>query len=69
MKNSPRELTSEWFLWYGLHLGLSYREAMAIPLSLLLDIIAVEQIKMEGFEYVGSLKEQQMQALDFLSLQ
>lgn len=41
---------------------------MAIPLSLLLDIIAVEQIKMEGFEYVKNLREQQIEALEFLSL-
>lgn len=37
-----------WFLWYGLKIGLTYREASAMPFGYLLDLIAVEQIKNEG---------------------
>ena len=43
-------MTAEWFLWYGMRLGLTRDEALAIPFSLLQDLIAVEQIKVEGFE-------------------
>ena len=38
----------EWYLWYGLKIGLSYREAHALPLGELLDLISIEQIKHEG---------------------
>jgi len=37
-------------LYYGLKIGLTYDEAMTIPHPLLLDLIACEQIKNEGFE-------------------
>lgn len=38
-------------MWFGLHIGLSYDETMTVPMSLLLDLVSIEQIKEEGFEY------------------
>ena len=38
----------EWLLWYGLRVGLSYREAHALPLGELLELISIEQVKKEG---------------------
>lgn len=40
--------SSAWYLWYGVKIGLSYRETNALPLGELLDLIAVEQFKCEG---------------------
>lgn len=45
MKPSPA-----WYLWYALRLGLPYVHALALPVGELLDLIAVEQIKTEGFK-------------------
>lgn len=44
-------MTSEWFIWYGMHMGLSYDEANDMPLSRLLDLISIQQIKEEGYKY------------------
>lgn len=38
----------EWFLWYGLKVGLSYQTSLALPYGQLLDLVAIEQIKHEG---------------------
>lgn len=38
----------DWLLWYGLRLGLSYTEALDLPLGELLNLIAIEQYKREG---------------------
>lgn len=40
-------------------MGLSYDEVMSIPLSELLDLIAVNQIKMEGFRYQRPMTEEE----------
>lgn len=37
-------------MYYGLRIGLTYDESLEIPLPLLLDLIACQQIKCEGFE-------------------
>lgn len=37
-------------MWYGLRLGLGMTGALAIPFGKLLDLIACEQIKNEGWE-------------------
>ncbi len=37
-------------MFYGLRIGLTYEEALDMPLPLLLDLIACKQIKDEGFE-------------------
>lgn len=42
------ELTPEWFLWYGLRLGLTYDQTLDLPMGELRDLISVEQIKYEG---------------------
>lgn len=50
-RNRPGEtvrLTPEWFLWYGLKIGLTYDQTMDLPLGELLDLVAIEQIKHEG---------------------
>lgn len=36
-------------MWYGMAVGLSYTEALDVPFGELLDYIAIEQIKREGF--------------------
>ena len=50
-------LAAEWYLWYGLKIGLSYREAHALPLGELLDLISVEQIKHEGAKLQQSAED------------
>lgn len=52
-------MTAAWFLWYGLHLGLCREEALSVPLSELLDLIAVEQIKSEGARQKLTQEEEQ----------
>lgn len=50
-------LAPEFYLWYGLKIGLSYREAHAMPLGELLDLISVEQIKHEGAKLQQSAED------------
>lgn len=52
-------MTSPWFLWYGMHLGLSREEAQTIPLCDLLDLICIQQIKEEGFRYRQPMNDEQ----------
>ena len=40
--------TAAWFLWYGMAIGMSREEALDIPYGELLDMIAIQQIKLEG---------------------
>ena len=42
-------MTPEWFLWYGMRAGLSYREALDVPFGELLDFGAIEQRKLDWF--------------------
>jgi len=44
-------MTLSWILWYGLHLGLTRSEVLFLPLCEIFDLIAIEQIKNEGFTY------------------
>lgn len=44
----PVSNAAEWLLWYGLRVGLSYRETHAVPLGELMDLASVEQVKNEG---------------------
>ncbi len=37
-------------MWFGLKAGLSYEQAMALPLSLILDLVAVQAIEEGGAE-------------------
>ena len=36
-------------MWYGMQVGLTYNQALDIPFGELLDFVAIEQIKHEGF--------------------
>lgn len=54
-------------MWYGLHLGLSRAEALTIPFCLLLDLIAVEQIKLEGAKRQPSEEEETAAFLQLLT--
>lgn len=49
-------------------MGLSYDETMAVPISLLLDLIAVEQIKTEGFQWRRPRLSDDDELLKILSL-
>lgn len=40
-------------------MGLSYEDVMCIPLSELFDLIAVNQIKVEGFKYRQPMTEEE----------
>lgn len=51
-------MTPEWFLWYGMSVGLSYSEALDIPFGELLDYVAIEQIKREGARLRRSLTDE-----------
>lgn len=46
-------------MWYGLKMGLSYEVAQEIPLSQLLDLISVHQIKEEGFRYQKPMNDEE----------
>ena len=57
-------MTAEFYLWFGLKAGLTYEQAMTLPLSLILDLVAVQAIeeggaerKMTGEDAWQSLKE------------
>lgn len=41
-------MSPEWYIWYGLRVGLSYDQANDIPFGELLDYVAIEQVKHEG---------------------
>lgn len=50
-------------------MGLSLEETMTLPLSLIYDLIAIHQIKKEGYRYKQSIAEGQfelMQMVKFL---
>ena len=53
-------MTPEWFLWYGMNVGLSYTQALDIPFGELLDYIAIEQIKREGFRQKYALTDDEI---------
>ena len=53
-------MTPEWFLWYGMRAGLSYSEALDIPFGELLDYVAIEQIKLEGFRLRRPLTDEEI---------
>ena len=38
----------EWFIWYGLAVGLTYDQAQDIPFGELLDYMAIYQFKHDG---------------------
>ena len=41
-------------MWYALKIGLTYNEAMDQPVSRILTLMAIEQIKHEGARLAGS---------------
>lgn len=43
-------MTGEFYLWFGLKAGLTYEQAMNLPLSLILDLVAVQAIEEGGAE-------------------
>lgn len=47
-------------------MGLSYDETMTIPLSLLYDLIAVNQIKKEGYRYRQTVADGQAELVQML---
>ena len=55
----------EWYIWYGLRIGLSYDYALSLPLGELQDFIAIEQIKTEGAKMK---KSRQCEEEDFFEL-
>ncbi len=59
-RNHSGQITPEWYLWYGMNIGLSREETLSIPFSQLLDLIAIEQIKHEGA--TAKLSEQEEDA-------
>ena len=52
--HSGGRITPEWYLWYGMEVGLTRNESLSIPFSLLLDLIAIHQSKKKG----GAAKNQ-----------
>lgn len=40
-------------MWYALHMGFSYEEALRQPVSRVLTLMAIEQIKAEGARPAG----------------
>ena len=51
-------MTGEWFIFYGLAIGLSYQEVMALPFGRLQDLIAIFQIKNEGAKRKKTMEEE-----------
>ena len=52
-------LTPEWFIWYGLQIGLTYDRTLDLPLGELLDLISIEQIKHEGYRYKPKVDDEE----------
>ena len=63
-RGGPKRLTSEWFTWYGLEMGLSLDETMDLPLTLLFDLISIHQIKKEGYRYKQSVADGQSELIN-----
>lgn len=38
-------MSSEWLIWYGIHIGLTLNETLDLPIGELLTLIAIDQIK------------------------
>lgn len=53
-------MTPEWFLWYGMNVGLGYTQALDIPFGELLDFVAIEQIKREGYRQKYALTDDEI---------
>lgn len=49
-------------------MGLSWDETLTVPLPLLLDLIAVEQIKNEGYKYKPNLADDQAEVMRLLRI-
>lgn len=47
-------------MWYGMRAGLSYREALDVPFGELLDFVAIEQVKREGFAPKHALTDEEI---------
>lgn len=60
-------MTSAWFLWYGLKVGLTRQEALNEPFGGLLDLIAIHQIKVEGAKRKKTAEDQEREFLALLS--
>ncbi len=41
-------MITEYYIWYGLKIGLTYIQTLYIPFGMLCDLIAIEQLKHEG---------------------
>lgn len=50
-------------------MGLSWDQTLAVPLSTLLDMIAVHQIKEEGFEYRLTKAEEEQEFFRLLEIE
>ena len=47
-------------MWYGMAVGLTYDQALDIPFGELLDYVAIEQIKREGFRQRRTLSDDEI---------
>jgi hypothetical protein len=47
-------------------MGLTYDEAMDLPLSLLYDLMAIHQIKKEGYRYRQTVAEGQAELIQMM---
>lgn len=57
-------MTLDWFVWYGLQIGLTYTDTLDLPFAELLNLVAIEQIKHEGAKRLVVLTEEE--AFDFM---
>lgn len=60
-------MTSAWLLWYGMKIGLSRRETLALPFGELLDFIAIQQIKNEGAKRKLTIEDNENEFMRLLS--
>lgn len=47
-------------MWYGMRVGLTYEQALDMPYGELLTLIAIEQIKVEGFKQKYALSDDEI---------
>ncbi len=47
-------------MWYGMAVGLTYCQALDIPFGELLDYVAIEQVKREGFRLRSALTDEEI---------
>lgn len=55
-------------MWYALHMGFSYEEALCQPVARVLTLMAIEQVKVEGARLVHELDVFDNETMDITAI-